>query len=52
MESPNPGGEGSLEYNLTGGAHFLRISTTRSGKKFEFQYRVSELLDYKKSQKQ
>ena len=38
--------EGALECNLTGGAHFLRISTTRLGKKIAFRYPVSELLDY------
>ena len=26
--------------------HFIRMSTTRLGKKFAFQYPVSELLDY------
>ena len=41
---PNPGG--ALECNLRGGAHFLRIFTTRSGKN-AFRYPVSVFLDYK-----
>ena len=41
-----------LECNLRGRCPFLRISTTRLGKKFAFRYPVSELLDYKKFQKQ
>ena len=43
-----PGGR-ALECNLTGGAHFLRISTDLFRKKIAFRYPVSELLDYKSS---
>ena len=41
------GGGGHLNVTWQGGAHFLRISTTRFGKKFAFRYPVSEFLDYK-----
>ena len=47
-----PGGGGHSNVTWRGGAHFLRISTTRLGKKFAFRYPVSELLDYKDFQKQ
>ena len=49
--SCGPGGGGEhLNVTWWGGAHFLRISTTRLGKKIAFRYPVSELLDYKKFQ--
>ena len=38
---------GALECNLTGRCPFLRISTTRLGKRFAFQYPVSGFLDYR-----
>ena len=41
----NPGGH--LNVTWRGGAHFLRISTTRLGKKFAFRYPVLEFSDYK-----
>ena len=47
-----PGGGGDLNATCRGGAQFLRISTTRLGKKFAFRYPVSEFLDYKTIGKQ
>ena len=41
------GGGGHLKVTWRGGAHFLRVSTTRLGKKFAFWYPVSRFLDYK-----
>ena len=49
---PRGGGGGALECSWRGGAYFLRISATRLGEKVAFRYPVSELLDYKKFQKQ
>ena len=46
MYLTNPGG-GHLNVTWRGRAQFLRISTTRLGKKFAFWYPVSEFLDYK-----
>ena len=41
------GGGGHLNVTWRGGAHFLRIFTTRLGKKIAFRYPVSEFLDHK-----
>ena len=45
-ETLRPGGH--LDVTLQGGAHFVRISTTRLREKIALRYPVSELLDYKK----
>ena len=47
-----PGGGEHLNVTWRGGAHFLRVSATRLGKKFAFWYPVSEFLDYKTMGKQ
>ena len=49
--SENPEG-GHLNVTWRGGAHFLRISTTRLGEKIAFRYPVSDFLDYKTIGKQ
>ena len=46
------GGGGFFNVTWREGTHFLRVSTTRLGKKIAFWYPVSEFLDYKTIGKQ